>query len=177
MITWFVNYSVLSHTKSLRRATGVFLMKLDFCCACGCTDKSLEHHHLTPRSAGGSDDETNLITLCIDCHGAIHGMLRKDISKLTRDGLAKARKRGVKLGSPDPARAGRISAEKRKGKVKTLYKLALPHIKPLYEKNMSLRQIASALNENSVPTSNGGKQWYASSVRNLIRDFKAADLL
>ena len=48
-------------------------MKLDFCCICG-TKENLHHHHITPRFRGGSDDETNLITLCGTHHAWIHGL-------------------------------------------------------------------------------------------------------
>ena len=35
-------------------------------------DKRLEVHHLVFRSQGGSDDETNLLTLCKTCHDGLH---------------------------------------------------------------------------------------------------------
>jgi 5-methylcytosine-specific restriction endonuclease McrA len=41
-------------------------MKLTLCVACGSTD-DLQHHHLVTRAEGGSDDESNLITLCCGC--------------------------------------------------------------------------------------------------------------
>ena len=42
------------------------------CQICGAKDTRLEVHHITYRSQGGTDDENNLITLCEDCHSAIH---------------------------------------------------------------------------------------------------------
>jgi len=41
------------------------------CQACGSVGK-LEVHHLKFRSRSGDDDETNLITLCGDCHRQAH---------------------------------------------------------------------------------------------------------
>jgi hypothetical protein len=35
-------------------------------------DQRLEVHHLVFRSQGGSDDETNLLTLCKSCHDGLH---------------------------------------------------------------------------------------------------------
>jgi RRXRR protein/HNH endonuclease len=35
-------------------------------------DRRLEVHHLVFRSQGGSDDETNLVTLCKTCHHGLH---------------------------------------------------------------------------------------------------------
>lgn len=50
-------------------------MRLSFCALCGCADVArLEHHHVTPRSLGGTDDERNLLTVCADCHGMVNGM-------------------------------------------------------------------------------------------------------
>jgi len=39
-------------------------------CTAGCT--VLNVHHIIPVSDGGSDDPSNLITLCEDCHSQIH---------------------------------------------------------------------------------------------------------
>ena len=59
-------------------------MRLDFCVACSRTD-DLNHHHLVPRSVGGLDDESNLITLCHECHGKIHNVERKpELGELIR---------------------------------------------------------------------------------------------
>jgi len=41
------------------------------CQACG-TIAGLEVHHLQRRSQLGDDSENNLITLCSECHGAVH---------------------------------------------------------------------------------------------------------
>lgn len=42
------------------------------CQCCGKKHTRLEVHHIHFRSQGGTDDENNLITLCADCHAAIH---------------------------------------------------------------------------------------------------------
>ncbi len=42
------------------------------CQACGSRER-LEVHHQQFRSHSGDDDETNLITLCGDCHRQDHG--------------------------------------------------------------------------------------------------------
>ena len=41
------------------------------CQACGSL-RGLEVHHIQRRSQSGDDSEDNLITLCSDCHRAIH---------------------------------------------------------------------------------------------------------
>jgi len=43
------------------------------CQVCGSMER-LEVHHLKFRSRSGDDDETNLITLCSDCHRQAHRM-------------------------------------------------------------------------------------------------------
>jgi HNH endonuclease len=75
------------------------------CVACGDSERAhLEHHHVTPRSHGGSDDETNIITLCWVCHGKAHGTGRNiaavDIRRLQNEGRARARAAGVHIGRP-----------------------------------------------------------------------------
>lgn len=74
-------------------------MRADTCAACGSTI-NLQYHHLIPRSLGGSDDETNLITLCGECHAKAHG-IQADWrhSELTRRGLATKKARGERVGS------------------------------------------------------------------------------
>lgn len=42
------------------------------CQICGRKHVRLEVHHIIFRSQGGTDDESNLITLCEDCHSGIH---------------------------------------------------------------------------------------------------------
>ena len=34
--------------------------------------KHLEKHHIIPKSRGGSDDKSNLIMVCSECHGLAH---------------------------------------------------------------------------------------------------------
>lgn len=42
-------------------------------CALCDNPKGIQIHHLYPRSLGGADHPMNLITLCTECHFAIHG--------------------------------------------------------------------------------------------------------
>ena len=47
------------------------------CVECGipCTAAEADVHHLLPRSAGGTDEPSNLVTLCDGCHAAHHPKL------------------------------------------------------------------------------------------------------
>ncbi len=61
------------------------------CISCGTVPETGETdiHHLVPRSAGGLDDPSNLITLCDGCHAARHPNLQTSLSRrmLERWGL------------------------------------------------------------------------------------------
>lgn len=76
---------------------------------------------------------------------------RRLIGQRTRDALAEKRKAGVVLGRPrtlpDAVRA-RIAADRAAG--------------------MSLPRIAAALNAEAVPTAQGGRQWYPTTVKAVL---------
>ena len=42
------------------------------CRRCGADDRTIQAHHIVPRSAGGPDVPENLLTLCRPCHGVVH---------------------------------------------------------------------------------------------------------
>ena len=46
------------------------------CQQCG-SQTNLQVHHIHSRSQGGDDLETNLITLCSECHIAVHATQRR----------------------------------------------------------------------------------------------------
>lgn len=89
------------------------------------------------------------------------------ISERTKAALAAAKRRGVKLGSPDPAKGGSVTGKQRASATAQVALQAMPIINALRKAGQSLRAIASALNDAQIPTAMGG-QWHASSVRNLI---------
>jgi RecQ family ATP-dependent DNA helicase len=53
------------------------------CVSCGevCEKGEADVHHLMPRSLGGSDEPSNLVTLCDGCHGAHHPNLQVSLSR------------------------------------------------------------------------------------------------
>jgi DNA invertase Pin-like site-specific DNA recombinase len=89
------------------------------------------------------------------------------ISERTKAALAAAKRRGVKLGSPNPAKGGSVTGAQRANATAQVAPQAMPIINALRKAGQSLRAIASALNDAQIPTAMGG-QWHASSVRNLI---------
>lgn len=66
-----------------------------------CEQQAEHNHHVVPVSAGGR----RTVPLCHACHAKVHGRFLGS-SILTRQGLERARARGVKLGRP------RVPAEK-----------------------------------------------------------------
>jgi DNA invertase Pin-like site-specific DNA recombinase len=76
---------------------------------------------------------------------------RRLISQRTKEALAVKRASGVRLGRPPTvpqAVVGRIQRQRARG--------------------LSLRAIAEGLNQDGVPTAQGGKQWYAGTVRHVL---------
>ncbi|MCD8098349.1 MAG: HNH endonuclease [Lachnospiraceae bacterium] len=58
-------------TKALRKR--IYARDGYRCALCDCTD-GLQIHHFFPRGMGGSDNPSNLITLCWRCHALAHGL-------------------------------------------------------------------------------------------------------
>ena len=133
------------------------------CPCCHTEVDTLHKHHILPKVLGGVDAESNIINCCELCHGKIHGRDMVHHSVLTREGLRKAKARGVKLGGARPNNQARHDA------VKALADAKAKEIKPMIEQcrndGLSYRKIADKLNEANVPTAQGGK-WYASTVLN-----------
>ena len=84
-------------------------MITDFCVICGSKDE-LQIHHIVPKSApynikptGDMDGPTNLLTLCTDHHGWIHGCRPNqwnNAKALQAEGIRKAKQAGKFKGRP-----------------------------------------------------------------------------
>jgi DNA invertase Pin-like site-specific DNA recombinase len=90
------------------------------------------------------------------------------ISARTRDALARAKARGVKLGGPKLAEA----RKKARAAVKRIADANMANVLPIVREiqkagGASLHQIADALNARGVSTPRGGR-WHAKSVANLL---------
>ena len=46
-------------------------------------------HHIVPKSRGGSDNEGNLINLCLECHGKAHDVTFKSNGGLIKESIRK----------------------------------------------------------------------------------------
>ena len=100
---------------------------------------------------------------------------REAISRRTRDALAAARARGVRLGNPNGAAALRRSGEDGSALRATVAANADAHARDLAgvvaeiraTGASSLRAIAAELNARGMRTRRGGR-WHVSTVRNLL---------
>jgi hypothetical protein len=145
-------------------------MRLAFCVACGSTE-DLQHHHLVTRAEQGSEDETNLITLCEFCHAKLHERRTNGVyshSQRPKAALAAAKARGQVLGGPRLAEAAAIGHARLKADADAHAAAAMPAIREAQAAGAkSLRQIAAALNGRGIATARGGK-WEAATVRNIL---------
>ena len=74
------------------------VIPVDRCVECG-SKANIVFHHLIPESKGGRFT----LPVCQMCHDRIHGVKKPrniSLSKLTKDGLKRAKRNGVKLGNP-----------------------------------------------------------------------------
>ena len=137
-------------------------MKLDFCVACGIKE-NLHYHHLIPKIHGGSDEETNLITLCENCHGAYHNTKFKNHGALTRKAL-QDRKHNGKVFNHLPYGYDREGDNL----VPNADEQAIiDYIMSKVGQGASHNSIANELNERGIKGKAGGK-WYNSTVKNVI---------
>lgn len=149
-------------------------MKSEECFECG--EPATEDHHVIPQSLGG----TKTVPLCGPCHDRVHdgGWKRRDShSSLTREGLKRARERGVVLGSTKIEEAQAKSREVQTAKADAFATNIFQTISPLRDKGYTFLQIAEYLNTNGIATARGG-DWHTSSVRNVCaRANKLASLV
>jgi len=100
---------------------------------------------------------------------------REAISRRTKDALAAAKRRGVKLGNPNGAKAFRRAGKGNAAAVEAVKAKADEHamsLLPILQDAISagarsLRAIAATLDEQGMQTPRGGR-WHKSAVRNLL---------
>src|SRR5262245_55556762 len=93
---------------------------------------------------------------------------RAMIAMRTRDALARAKVRGVKLGSPNLAQARKVAVHAIEANADRHAANVLPIIREIQASGAtSLRAIADALNARGIPTARGGR-WQAQTVSNAL---------
>lgn len=138
------------------------------CFECDSLD-NIVHHHVIPRSLGGK----KTIPLCQLCHDKVHRCKRYrniSLSNLTKQGLKRAKERGVVLGTSNPKKQIEMMNIACKKTKKDFKAKMLPFVIDMKNNNCkTLRSMAQYLNDKNLVT-RSGQRWTIGSVYNLLRD-------
>ena len=142
------------------------------CFECG-TAECIQHHHVVPRSAGG----TKTIPLCSICHGKVHGIKRDNqinVSELTKEGIRKAKERGTWRSRPPKSRQeieAHSNMQRKRGN-RTAKKYG-PYFEDLLKEEGSYRKAATRLNKEEV-ASPWGKvgSWFPAQIHRILKRYR-----
>ena len=128
--------------------------------------QDLQEHHVIPKSKGG----TKTVTLCYECHMKAHGRSGKGLNhaRLTKEGLAKAKARGVKLGNPKNLEEAQNQGREAQRKKADTFALKMANFVMNQERPT---HIAEQLNELGIRTQRG-KKWTTQGIQNLRKRIK-----
>lgn len=113
-------------------------------------------------------DMPNAHKLTIHVMAAMAEYEREAISSRTRVALAAAKARGVRLGSPDPQRAGAVGRDTQRRRADQFAANVLPIVAEIRRAGAdTLAKIATSLNARGIRTARGG-QWFPATVRNAL---------
>lgn len=90
------------------------------------------------------------------------------ISRRVKDALAAAKRRGVRLGNPNPSPALALARQANRDAAIHFAETVSPLIEKLHSQKLSLRLIAAELNRRSILTARG-KRWEAAQVANILK--------
>ena len=135
----------------------------DKCFECETTE-DLQQHHVVPRSRGG----TKTVTLCHSCHMKAHGRDSKGLnhSRLVKEGQARAKSKGVKIGNPNIAEARLKANQSNRAKGQATKERFIGLIRAYRLQGLSANAIAKEFNKVGLKTPRGGK-WWGASIRAL----------
>lgn len=140
------------------------LLKCFECESC----ENIVYHHVIPRSLGGK----KTLPLCQICHDKVHRYKKHrniSISNLTKQGLIRARQRGVKLGNPNLKVARIVARKARKIAAKNFAEKLRPVFEELKKTSInSLRGYAKYLNQQGFKTAQG-KLFAPQTVKNILK--------
>lgn len=73
----------------------IYIKNHPYCEYCGNDIEAKHVHHIIPIASGGDNRESNLISLCLECHGKIHNKkFNPNWKELQKIGIEKAKKEG-----------------------------------------------------------------------------------
>jgi len=98
------------------------------------------------------DTSTSTGRLVAHVLGAVAEFERRRISERTKEALAQARRSGVRLGRPP-----------------TIPEAVVDRIREERESGKTLAGIADGLNRDGIETAQGGRRWWGSTVRSVLR--------
>ncbi len=101
-------------------------------------------------------------------YAAVAEQERAMISQRTKDALVAAKSRGVKLGSPQIAKAQEAAARRRTDIADGFAANVLPIIREIQATGASMRKTAAALNARGIPTARGGI-WAATQISDILK--------
>ena len=132
----------------------------DKCFECETTE-DLHQHHVVPRSRGG----TKTVTLCHSCHMKAHGRDSKGLnhSRMVKEGLARAKAKGVKIGNPNITEARLKANQACRAKGQATRERYIGLINDYRLQGFSAAAIAKEFNKIGLKTPRGGK-WRHSSI-------------
>lgn len=98
----------------------------------------------------------------------------RKIGERTKVALAELKKKGKKLGSPDPKKGSVAGIAKLQAKADRYADRVGPVVREIIRKSgaTTLREIAAALSARGVQTPRGNSDWHASQVSNLLKRIK-----
>lgn len=138
------------------------------CFECGATE-DIHQHHVVPRLRGGA----KTIPLCYRCHLKAHGQDGKGLnhSLLVKQGMERAKKRGVNLGNASAEFRMKGHAANRKRGLQTVRKYG-PMLSKLQKEGRTMQEVAVFLNKTFVPTPSGKGVWDSPRVCRLLKRWK-----
>lgn len=149
-------------------------MITDFCVKCG-TKERLQTHHWVPRALGGSDDPTNLITLCEECHNiAVHGNLNYRIGQISHRKLCEIgrRKNAWKKFPRNRIPFGCRVNEKERLELDPAQFKIIKKMLDYYDSGLTYKQITAKL-KRYKHYNQKGKAWTRADVMRLCRIYGA----
>ncbi len=135
------------------------------CWECEMETEDIHHHHVIPRSRGG----TKTVPLCLECHAKAHHR-RKNMSSSTliKAGMRQAALNGSKIGNPRLDEARLRATEVRIENGRRYRTRIMTVINEIRDAGVTtLEHIARCLNARGITTAQG-KRFTASSVHYII---------
>ncbi len=140
------------------------------CWECELETNDIHHHHVVPRSRGGQ----KTVPLCPECHAkAHHRKGNMNTSALTKEGMRRARERGVKFGNPRISKARKKAALTVQENKRKFIESLMPTINEIRSTGVSTALgIAECLNRRGLKGRRGGR-FHAATVICILKSHEA----